>query len=119
MVNNIIEKVKYQLCIVIPCYNESSFFLHSNYQTFLQNNKKTLICFVNDGSTDNTIECITSLQNEFSDNVKIINHRENKGKAAAVKTGFNYCNETFNFENIAYLDADLVRRVLFTKLYYK
>tara|TARA_R110002050_G_scaffold104139_1_gene213506 strand:- start:9287 stop:12190 length:2904 start_codon:yes stop_codon:yes gene_type:complete len=107
MVNNIIEKVKYQLCIVIPCYNESSFFLHSNYQTFLQNNKKTLICFVNDGSTDNTIECITSLQNEFSDNVKIINHRENKGKAAAVKTGFNYCNETFNFENIAYLDADL------------
>ncbi len=107
MSKRIFEKMKYNLCIVIPCYNESDFFLHSSYKSFLQNFKDTLICFVNDGSTDKTNECISSLKNEFPKNVEIINHEVNQGKATAVKTGFNYCNASFNFNFIAYLDADL------------
>ncbi|MFD0990557.1 DUF6311 domain-containing protein [Mariniflexile jejuense] len=97
----------YNLCIVIPCYNEAGYFLHSNYISFLKKNNDTLICFVNDGSSDSTSDCISSLKDRFPDNVEIVSHSANQGKAAAVKTGMDYCNTNFNFKNIAYLDADL------------
>ncbi|PQJ80416.1 DUF6311 domain-containing protein [Polaribacter porphyrae] len=102
-----LNNTSYKLCIVIPCYNEGDFFLHKRYKLFLQNYKDTLICFVNDGSSDNTDECILSLKDKFPENVSIVNHKVNSGKAQAVKTGMNYCNSNFDFEKIAYLDADL------------
>ena len=101
------EKANYNLCIVIPCYNEGEFFLETDYAVFLEKQEDTLICFVNDGSKDNTIDFIKSLKNKFPNNIFIISHNKNQGKAAAVKTGFDYCNSNLNFNNIAYLDADL------------
>lgn len=97
----------YQTCIVIPCYNEESFFLHNEYISFLKKNDDVLICFVNDGSSDNTVKCLTDLSEKFPKNVLVLNHEKNKGKAKAVKTGINYCNSNYQFKNIAYLDADL------------
>lgn len=97
----------YTTCIVIPCYNEEDYFLHSKYISFLKKQKNILICFVNDGSYDNTNKCITDLAEKFPKNVVVINHKKNKGKAEAVKTGVNFCNNNYDFTNIAYLDADL------------
>ena len=98
----------YNTCIVIPCYNEENFFLNTEYINFLKNYKEdTLICFVNDGSSDNTNGCLTNLETLYPKNVVVLTHEINQGKAAAVKTGFNYCNKNYDFKYIAYLDADL------------
>ncbi|QNM86466.1 glycosyltransferase [Polaribacter pectinis] len=97
----------FNTCIVIPCYNEETFFLHTEYKEFLKNNKEALVCFVNDGSSDDTSSCLKNLKTLFPNNVAIVNHKVNQGKAAAVKTGFNFCNNNFDFKYIAYLDADL------------
>lgn len=101
------NKTKFSLCIVIPCYNEGDYFLHDNYVNFLKSKKDTLLCFVNDGSKDDTQDCIENLQDQFPNNVVVVNHKNNNGKAAAVKTGMNFCANKLDYDYIAYLDADL------------
>ena len=41
--------------IVIPCYNEEKGISNKEYSNFLNNNPEAFICFVNDGSKDNTL----------------------------------------------------------------
>lgn len=97
----------FQLCIVIPCYNEGERIDTVRYSSFLSENSNVLACFVNDGSNDNTLQILTKLKSKFSENVVAISMEKNSGKAETVRTGITYCNANFNFEKIAYLDADL------------
>ncbi|MGB1004225.1 MAG: glycosyltransferase [Salibacteraceae bacterium] len=94
-------------CIVIPCFNEASHFLKSDYIQFLENNPNTLICFVNDGSTDETKNIIQELNTHFVANTHLINLPNNVGKAEAVRNGINYCNENYECKVIGFIDADL------------
>ena len=97
----------YQLCIVIPCYNESDNFLLDKYYDFLNNNKNVMICLVNDGSTDSSLEILKKLQKTYPKNIDVISDIINIGKAEAVRKGVNYCNKKYTYKYIAYLDADL------------
>ena len=95
------------LIIVIPCYNESKKLRVSDYKNFIVNNKEVLICFVNDGSTDGTLEILNALKGQFNENVTVIDLVQNVGKAEAVRQGMISCNASHNTERIAFLDADL------------
>ncbi|MGK0413767.1 MAG: dolichyl-phosphate beta-glucosyltransferase [Polaribacter sp.] len=96
-----------ELCIVIPCYNESKRLKFHEFSLFLKKHKQVLICFVNDGSSDNTSDVITQFNTSFSENSKLLSLDQNQGKAEAVRQGILFANENFSFKNIAYLDADL------------
>jgi len=96
-----------KLCIVIPCYNEEQRIPIREYEAFLTQNSTTIICFVNDGSTDQTQNVLINLKQKFSKNVDIVSYKKNVGKAEAVRKGITCCNDTFNYDAIAYLDADL------------
>lgn len=63
---------KYKICIIIPCYNEGTRFQKKEYSNFLLSNKNTLICFVNDGSTDDTLELLYDLKSEFFTQIEIL-----------------------------------------------
>ncbi len=97
----------FELVVVIPCYNEEYRFKIECYSNFLKKNDNVLLCFVNDGSTDDTIDVLKQLRNNFSSQVLVINLIENKGKASAIREGFLRCLYEFSFIKIAYLDADL------------
>ena len=97
----------YDLIIVIPSYNESKSLRKKKFLSFLKKKKGVAICFVNDGSTDNTLETLKELENKLEDQIVVFDCVENQGKAEATKMGINYCIEHFNFDKIAYLDADL------------
>jgi len=97
----------FQLCIVIPCYNEEKRLNIANYSSFLSKNEHVLICFVNDGSNDNTLIVLNQIKSSFPNNVAVISMEKNSGKAETVRTGFVHCNANYNFQKIAYLDADL------------
>jgi len=97
----------FQLCIVIPCYNEEKRLNTTRYTSFLNKNDTILICFVNDGSKDNTLKILTKIKSNFPNNVVVISSEKNSGKAESVRTGIINCNTNFNFKKIAYLDADL------------
>lgn len=94
-------------CIVVPCYNEEKRLPSEEYRSFLMLHPEVLICFVNDGSTDQTSERLHSLKREFQNNVAVVSLDPNVGKAEAVRQGIHYCNSNFRHEFIAYLDADL------------
>lgn len=93
--------------IVIPCYNEEKGLLSKEYSRFLDTTPEAIICFVNDGSTDKTLQELTLLQEKHSSQIHIVSLLKNSGKAEAVRTGINYCNQNFNYQFIGYLDADL------------
>lgn len=97
----------FQLAIVIPCYNEAKRLDLESYEKFINNNNEVLLCFVNDGSSDETIEVLEQLKTKCPLQVHLINLKKNKGKANAVSTGFLTCLNEFTLKNIAYLDADL------------
>ncbi|WP_298535346.1 glycosyltransferase [uncultured Algibacter sp.] len=97
----------FELIIVLPCYNESKRIQLNKYHHFIKNNPKVMLCFVNDGSTDVTMNYLKFLNSNHPTQSHIIDLKDNRGKAEAVKMGIISCLETFMFKNIAYLDADL------------
>jgi glycosyltransferase involved in cell wall biosynthesis len=93
--------------IVIPCYNEENGISNGEYSKFLNNNPEVLICFVNDGSTDDTLAVLKVLKEKHSTQIHILSLKNNSGKAEAVRAGIQYCNFNFKHLYIGYLDADL------------
>ncbi len=101
--------MKINTCIVIPCYNEAKklISLKEDYIHFLNQNRETLLCFVNDGSKDKTFDILTDIKKNHPNTIEIVSYNHNKGKAEAVRRGINHCNDIFDHEYIAYLDTDL------------
>ncbi len=97
----------FDLCIIIPCYNEGKRLDTKRFFNFLESQKNVLLCFVNDGSSDHTFEVLTLIKSKFPTNVEAISTKKNVGKAEAVRAGILHCNTNFKHEKIAYLDADL------------
>ena len=93
--------------IVIPCYNEEKGISNSEYSNFLDNNPEAFICFVNDGSKDNTLAVLNGLKEKHPTQIDVLSLEKNSGKAEAVRAGINYCNKTYQHQYIGYLDADL------------
>jgi glycosyltransferase involved in cell wall biosynthesis len=96
-----------KICIVIPCYNESTRLPVNEFITFLKNNSDTFICFVNDGSKDATIKILEQIKESCKENTHIVSYLKNMGKAEAVRRGMQYCSANLAYNDIAYLDADL------------
>lgn len=94
--------------IVIPCYNESLRLKTKVYTDFISAYKSEYdIIFVNDGSTDNTLDVLKKITDNFPSNCFIYNLKQNSGKAEAVRQGINFANEKKQYDYIAYFDADL------------
>lgn len=93
--------------IVIPCYNEEKGISNGEYSNFLNDNPEVLICFVNDGSKDNTLQILHDLKEKYPNQIQILSLVKNSGKAEAVRAGIKHCNANFHHQFIGYLDADL------------
>lgn len=85
------------LSVVVPAYNEED----SIADTVVKLKKIRCIdeiIVVNDGSTDGTKRILISLRD-----IKVLNHGNNLGYGAALKTGFSHASN----EHIGFIDADL------------
>ncbi len=93
------------ISFVIPAYNEEE-SLRELYERIIVNMEPTghscEIIFVDDGSTDKSLEVLTALHEEDS-RVKVIQFRRNFGKAAALMAGFAQAEGEIIFT----MDADL------------
>ena len=74
------------LSIIIPCFNESKTILSLIDAVKKSPVKNKEIIIVDDGSQDGTRDILNHLNDP---EVKIIFHSKNKGKGAALRTGFN------------------------------
>ena len=74
------------LSIIIPCFNESKTILSLIDAVKKSPVKNREIIIVDDGSQDGTRDILNQLKDP---EVRIIFHTKNKGKGAALRTGFN------------------------------
>lgn len=105
--NNQIKILNKEVAIIIPCYNEEKRLKLDDFRAFLNQHNQYLLCFVNDGSSDNTAGVLENLRIEYSSQVIVIDCIENLGKAGAVRTGVNYLKNKGTLNYIGFLDADL------------
>lgn len=98
---------KYCVGVVIPCYNEAERLSGSEFQDFAKNHPGYHLCFVNDGSTDNTLEVLNEIRKGNEDAISIYDCQKNGGKAEAVRQGMLHLAKDHQFDYLGYLDADL------------
>ena len=98
---------QYCVGVVIPCYNEEDRLSSSIFQDFTHKNLGYHLCFVNDGSTDNTLKVLEELRKGNEDTISIYNCEKNGGKAEAVRQGILHLSKDPQLNYIGYLDADL------------
>lgn len=83
-----------KLSVVVPCYNEESRFKNGfqHYFSYLKKQKYPWeLIFVNDGSTDKTLELMKK-NAKLSSNIKIITYSKNHGKGYAIVQGIKNAN---------------------------
>lgn len=94
-----------KLSFICPCYNEAENiepFVKSIMNTFPLYNEYEIV-FVNDGSTDKTLEQLKKAKTYSPCNIKIIDFSRNFGKEAAIYAGLqNCCGEL-----VSIIDTDL------------
>lgn len=93
--------------IIIPCYNEANRLNITQFRTYLKTYKSFHLCFVNDGSNDETLSILNNFQLEFQDRIIVIDKKKNQGKAAAIRAGARYYYAHTKVKYVGYLDADL------------
>lgn len=97
------------LSIVVPCYNEEGnvgLFYEEVQKVFKGKKIKYEIVFVNDGSSDNTLNRLTDIVDQKKQNIKVINFSRNFGKEAAMYAGLKEAEG----ELVTIIDADLQQR---------
>ena len=92
------------ITVIIPVYNEVESLqeLHIELSSVLSANDYYELLFIDDGSSDGSIELLKELANT-DDHIKVIQFYRNYGKAAALAEGFKMSTGDY----IVTLDADL------------
>ena len=88
-----------KLSIVIPIFNEAG-TVRDLVRRVQETPFDKEILLIDDGSTDGTAEVLESLKDE---NIRVFRHRRNRGKGAALRTGF----EKVTGDVVIIQDADL------------
>jgi dolichyl-phosphate beta-glucosyltransferase len=92
------------IAIVVPCYNEA-LRLDSGYFDRLLSANTASWLFVDDGSTDGTLDKLRELSEKYGST--ILKHPVNSGKSEALLTGFKYLSSHGkHLKWIGMLDAD-------------
>jgi len=94
--------------IIFPCYNEAKRFRPLDFEAYLSTHGSIQFIFVNDGSSDETKDVLQRTQNEWKENVELLNLKQNQGKAEAVRLGFLRAMERASINDfIGFWDCDL------------
>lgn len=105
------EDVAFRPAIVAPTYNNAGTLLAVLRQVAALN---LPMIVVNDGSTDATVEILQSLTDELHTGsplpaavlpLHVLRHQFNRGKAAALATGFAYADRS-SFTHVVTIDTD-------------
>ena len=107
-----------QISVIIPCYNAAPFLdrcIQSliNQTTGLENLE---LIFVNDASTDNTLDILMQYERQYEDSIMVINCDKNGRQGTARNIGLQYASADY----IGFVDADdWIDLTMYEKLYTK
>jgi glycosyltransferase involved in cell wall biosynthesis len=83
------ETRRLTLSVIIPCYNEVSSIEEVLDRVEVVGLADEIV-IVDDGSTDGTREVLREIEAQGHPNVRVIYHERNRGKGAALVTGFSH-----------------------------
>jgi dolichol-phosphate mannosyltransferase len=100
------EKAEPQISVIIPVYNQEkeitqlvSKIKDTLYMTF----SKFEILIVDDGSTDNTLQCLREEEEKSNSLLRVISYTPNRGKGYAVREGVSQSSGNL----VLFIDGDL------------
>lgn len=99
-----------RIAVIIPCYNETKRLQLDAYAHFIQEHPHVLFCFVNDGSTDGTLEMLLDFKRKLGNHpIRIHSQAANQGKGEAVRQGINeiISKDGESWDYIGFWDSDL------------
>lgn len=93
------------LSVVIPCYNEEATLATcvDRVRAIADDDLSLEIIIVNDASTDNSLSIAKDLERRHHPEIVVASHDVNRGKGAALRTGFQKATGDY----VAVQDADL------------
>jgi glycosyltransferase involved in cell wall biosynthesis len=92
--------------IIVPCYNEGARLDLASFKSFKNSLHAIAFLLVNDGSTDNTLQLLQSLNELDPTKFTILDLPQNAGKAEAVRQGYLLAIDS-RPDYIGFWDADL------------
>jgi len=95
------------VCLVVPCYNEAARLRIADFLAHIDGDPRSCLCFVNDGSTDDTASALDQLSKSRPGRIFVVTLTRNSGKAEAVRHGVNHVAAMNRFALVGYWDADL------------
>lgn len=94
-----------RLTLVIPCYNEAKRLDRRAFEDAITTMGWLDLCFVNDGSTDDTAAVLSALQAAHPQRIQLLTLAQNSGKAEAVRQGLQHVAASSPI--VGFWDADL------------
>jgi glycosyltransferase involved in cell wall biosynthesis len=104
--------------VVVPCFNESERLDGEAFLASLAAASHLAFLFVNDGSTDTTLQVLHALRDRAPSQVIVLNLEQNSGKAEAVRRGILHAYQ-LGAEYIGYWDADLATPLRYIPIFEK
>jgi dolichyl-phosphate beta-glucosyltransferase len=93
--------------LVVPCYNEAARFHADSFAAFLQAQESTRFLFVNDGSSDGSLQVLQKFCAEHSEHASVLDLQPNRGKGEAVRLGMLHVLANSPESYAGFWDADL------------
>ena len=93
--------------LVVPCYNEAARFHTDSFAAFLRTHDNTRFLFVNDGSSDGTLQVLESFCQAFRERASVLDLQPNHGKGEAVRLGMLHVLASSPGSYVGFWDADL------------
>jgi dolichyl-phosphate beta-glucosyltransferase len=93
--------------VVVPCYNEAVRLQPLRFSEFLAQDQQVNFLFVNDGSTDGTLNILQTLREKHPDRIEVLDKQKNAGKAEAVRSGMLHVIALDHVSYTGFWDADL------------
>ncbi len=93
-----------QICLIVPCYNESKRLPQVAVKQALDKYSNLFLCFVNDGSKDNTADFLVQLRDSLTEDSArrcwIVSYTQNRGKSGAIQQGLRSMSKQSTAENL-------------------
>jgi dolichyl-phosphate beta-glucosyltransferase len=77
-----------RVALVVPCFNEAQRIDVDAFRSFALVGHDLRVCFVNDGSTDETLQVLHQVRKGAATRCDVLDLERNRGKAEAVRRGF-------------------------------
>jgi glycosyltransferase involved in cell wall biosynthesis len=120
--------------IILPCYNIEQKINLSNILTVLRFNASLHFCFVNNGSSDNTLRILEYLNRESEIEMSVLDIKKKKNKASVIRAGERFLKSNKDFDDlqsvcldfslkldalVKFLDNEIIQKQKFNKNNFK